>query len=83
MCYQSTNSLTRIDETGVRYATDAGGYVDQIADTTDRNSTAWTCYTVTDPTPIAIGGAIMVRFVLNYNSTAHVLRIGKISLTLT
>lgn len=83
VCYQSTNSLTRIDETDVRYATDAGGHVDQIADTTDRNSTAWTCYTVTDPTPIAIGGAIMVRFVLNYNSTAHVIRIGKITLTLT
>jgi hypothetical protein len=83
VCYQSSNALTRIDETDVRYATDTGGYVDQIADLTDRNSTVWSCYTVTDATPITIGGAVMVRFVLNFNSTAHTINIGKITLTLT
>jgi len=83
VCYQTSNALTKIDETDVRYATDTGGFVDQIADLTDRTSTAWSCYTVTDATPISIGGAVMVRFVLSFNSTAHTINIGKITLTLT
>ena len=83
VCYQTSNALTKIDETDVRYATDTGGYVDQIADLTDRAGTTWSCYVVTDPTPITIGGAVMVRFVLNFNSTAHSINIGKITLTLT
>jgi hypothetical protein len=83
VCYQTSNALTKIDTTVVRYATDAGSHVDQISDATDRTSTAWSCYTVTDPTPITIGGAVMVRFVMNFSNTGHYINIGNIKLTLT
>lgn len=82
VCYDLDNASSYITDTVVRYATDTGGYVDLISSTGNRTSTSWECYTITDPSPSPIQGAVMVRFVLNIANASHNIYIGKITLTL-
>ncbi|MEJ2210548.1 MAG: hypothetical protein P8129_16130 [Anaerolineae bacterium] len=57
-----------------------GGYTPYIFDTTTRNSEAYSCYSVTDPSPLAIDNASWVQF--NVNGGDHVI-IHSVKLTLT
>lgn len=82
VCYDLDNASSYITDTVVRYATDTGGFVDLISSTGNRTSTSWECYTITDTSPSAIQGAMMIRFVLTIANTSHRVYIGKITLTL-
>jgi hypothetical protein len=57
-----------------------GGYTPYIFDTTDRTSENYSCYSVTEPSPVAIDNASWVQF--NVNGGDHVV-IHSVKLTLT
>jgi hypothetical protein len=82
LCYDLDSSATYLNEVGVYYTTDSGGRVALYNDTTNRHSTDWQCYAVTDTTPAVIPSSIFVRIELIVNDTSHGLYIGSIQLTL-
>jgi len=84
VCYNVDLAASHITETTVNYLGDSS-LTTLITDGTDRTSTAWECYTLTDTTPNEIQGSLFVRFVLNFTGTgsSHDIRIGRITLTLT
>jgi hypothetical protein len=57
-----------------------GGYIPYIFDTTTRNSEAYSCYSVTEPSPLAIDNSTWVQF--NVDGGDHVV-IHAVKLTLT
>ena len=85
ICYRCDTTLSFIDTTFVRYSTDSGTFGTLINNTTNRTSDSWGCYTVTDSTPDEIPGSLFLQFTLSYAGTgsAHDIRIGNITLTLT
>jgi len=84
VCYNVDQAASHITATTVEYMGDSTSTY-MISDDTDRQATSWTCYILTAVTPIEIGGSLFVRFVLYFNGTgsAHEIRIGRITLTLT
>ncbi|MFL7792733.1 MAG: hypothetical protein AB8I69_11375 [Anaerolineae bacterium] len=85
VCYQCSNSASYISSTRVGRAYDSGGYNELITDTTDRDSTTWDCYTITDTTPAEIQGSLFVIVSMYFAGTGspHSIQIGNITLTLT
>jgi hypothetical protein len=83
VCYDLSNSTSYLDEVGVYYTTDTGGRTALYNNTTNRTSTSWQCYTVTDPTPSVIPNSVFMRFQLYVSSSIHWITIGNIELTLT
>ena len=84
ICYNCDSSADAIIWTGVRYQGDSAAN-DLVSDGTDRNSTSWECYTLTDGTPEQIQGSLLLRLNLNFDGTgaSHDIEIGKITVTLT
>lgn len=58
--YYRAGTGSTIDYTQIRMMDNAGSGVALINDTTDRTSTTWTSYTVTDPSPDPITGVVVV-----------------------
>ncbi len=83
VCYQLSNSISYLSEVGVYYTTDTGMRSALHNDTTNRASTSWQCYTVTDPTPSVIPNSVFMRFQLYVSNSTHWITIGSIELTLT
>lgn len=83
VCYYLDQSSSYINDLFVYY-TDDDGRVELIFDPTNRTSTSWDCYTVSDPSPGVIEGPVFLRFDLQYGGTgsSHEIHIGKIVLTL-
>lgn len=83
VCYYLDQSSSYINDLFVYY-TDDDGRVELIFDPTNRTSTSWDCYTVSDPSPGVIEGPVFLRFDLQYGGTGspHEIHIGKIVLTL-
>jgi len=83
VCYQVTSG-SYIFRTGVYYADNTGNRTQVLWDETNRTSTAWTCYNVTNPTPQLIQGPLLVYFNLIFGGTgsSHKVTIGQITLTL-
>jgi hypothetical protein len=85
VCYQVTPG-SYIGRTAVFFA-DRGGGRTQILDSgTDRTSTSWTCYTVTNDTPQLIEGPLLVYFLVHFAASdgdSDMVSIGQITLTLT
>jgi hypothetical protein len=77
------NAADGIVETNVRQVTDAGSSQDLIIDTTNRNSTTWSCYTINDPTPAQITGSMFIRIEVSIGAAGRSIRIGNLTLTLT
>ncbi len=84
VCYQLDQSSSYINDLFVYYTNDNGGRVELISDPTNRTSTTWDCYTVSDPSPGVIESPVFIRFDLQYGGTgaSHDIEIGKIILTL-
>lgn len=83
VCYDLDQSSSYINDLFVYY-TDEDGRVELIFDPTNRTSTVWDCYTVSDPSPGVIDGPVFIRFDLQYSASgsSHDIHIGKIVLTL-
>jgi len=84
VCYDLDRTSSYINDLFVYYTGDGGGRVELISDPTNRTSTSWECYEVSDPSPGVIGGPVFIRFDLQYGGTggSHEVHIGKIVLTL-
>jgi len=85
VCYKDDQAASFVSTTIVSQGTDSGTLSNFINDTTDRTSTSWECYTVTDATPDTITGSVYIQFTLQFAGTglAHDIRIGNVALTLT
>jgi hypothetical protein len=85
VCYKCDQAASFVTTTIVGQGTDSGTFNSIINDTTDRTSTSWGCYTVTATTPEEITGSVYIQLSLNFAGTgsAHDIRIGNITLTLT
>lgn len=82
VCYISTSASNSIQATQVVMLDDAGSYTNLVSETgTTRNSTVWTCYTVTDASPAQVTGSLYLRFQFSFAAPASVIGIGKITLT--
>lgn len=83
VCYQTTSG-SYITQTKVYYADKTGGRTTLISDETDRSSTTWDCYVVTDPSPEIIDGPMLVYFNLVFAGTGdtHKITIGRMVATL-
>ncbi len=83
VCYELSNSNSYLSEVGVYYTKDTGARSALHNDTTNRTSTSWQCYTVTDLSPAVIPNTVFMRFQLYVNDSTHWISIGNIELTLT
>lgn len=85
ICYKCDQAGSFVETTIVNQGTDSGTLSSIINDTTNRTSTSWQCYTVTDSTPDEIQGSLWIQLTLNFAGTgsAHDIRIGNIALALT
>jgi hypothetical protein len=85
ICYRADQAASFIATTILSQGTDTGTLSQAINDTSDRTSTAWECYTVTDATPDIVQGSVYIQLTLNFANTgsAHDIRIGNIALQLT
>jgi hypothetical protein len=85
VCYRCDQAASSISTTIIRTATDEGMIDDGVLDSTERASTEWDCYTVTESTPFVINGSMYLQFTFEFGGTgsAHDIRIGNITLTLT
>jgi hypothetical protein len=85
VCYRCDQAGSFVTTTIVGQGTDSGTLNNMINNTTNRTSTSWDCYTVTDTTPNEITGSVYVQLSLELAGTgsAHDIRIGNIALTLT
>ncbi|MBN1888100.1 MAG: hypothetical protein JW850_08925 [Thermoflexales bacterium] len=85
LCYRSDQAGSFVSTTMVGQGADSGTIDTLINDTTNRTSTDWACYTVTDATPPTITGSVYIQLTLELAGTgsAHDIRIGNITLTLT
>ena len=85
VCYRCDQAASFVTTTIVGQGTDSGTVNNMINNTTNRTSTSWDCYTVTDTTPNVISGSVYVQLSLALAGTgsAHDIRIGNITLTLT
>lgn len=83
VCYQVASG-SYISRTKVFYANNAGGRTEILDSTTNRTSTSWDCYTVTNTTPVLVEGPILVYFMLWFggNTSSDTVGIGQITLTL-
>jgi hypothetical protein len=85
ICYRADQATSFIGTTILSQGTDTGTLSQAINDTTDRTSTSWECYTVTDATPDLVQGSVYIQFGLTFAGTGstHDIRIGSIALRLT
>jgi hypothetical protein len=83
LCYELSDSTSYLSEVGVYWTTDTGMRTALYNDTTNRTSTSWRCYTVTDPTPAVIQHSAFIRFQLYVSNATHRISLGSIELTLT
>jgi hypothetical protein len=85
ICYRCDQAGSYVTSTFVDNGTDSGSFTNLITDLTDRKSTNWQCYTLTDSTPNEIQGSLWIQLTLDFAGTgsAHDIRIGNITLTLT
>jgi len=83
--YKVTSSSSYITDTMVFSNTVTGSGVIHISDLTDRTSTSWTTYTITNPTPYTIDGSLFIKFKLSFSGTgtSHSISFGRITVTLT
>jgi hypothetical protein len=83
VCYQVTSG-SYIYRTGVYYADDTGGRTQVLWDETNRTSTTWTCYDVTNDPAAPIEGPVLVYFNLIFGGTgdSHKVTIGQVTLRL-
>jgi hypothetical protein len=84
VCYKVDTSSSYIDQTRVYYANSSGGRTEIMTDNTNRTSTSWNCYTITNTTPVEIEGPLLVYFNLYFAGTggSHTVTIGQITATL-
>lgn len=84
VCYDLDMSASYIDQTWVFYADNTGGRTEILSSDTNRTSTTWTCYTVTNAVPVTIDGPLLVYFNLYFSGTgaSHTITIGQITATL-
>lgn len=82
ICYRTSNATTYIDNTNIRTVGDdlVGTEITSLAD--NQVSTTAACYTVTDDTPGAVPGALVIRLDLTFANLAHSITIGNIEVTL-
>jgi hypothetical protein len=81
VCYQASPTA-RIDSTGA-WVTADGGFSQQLVNSFEtRTSTAWECFELAPEGPLPIDGPIFLRFVLEFDDTTSVVRIGKLTITL-
>lgn len=81
-CYSLTNSASSILASAVQVTGDSATAVDILSDDTPRTLPVdWTCYTASPAAPALVDGSLVVRFKLYYQSMAHRIRIGNITLT--
>ena len=85
ICYRCDQAGSFVSTTILSQGTDSGTVSQSINDTTDRASTSWDCYTVTDSAPDAIQGSVYIQLTLSFAGTGstHDIRIGNIALGLT
>lgn len=85
VCYRSDQAASFIATTILAQGTDAGTLSQAINDVTDRASTSWACYTVTDATPDVVQGSVYIELALSFAGTgaAHDIRLGNIAVRLT
>lgn len=84
VCYRVDTASSYISQTRVYYANSSGGRTEILYSDTDRTSTSWSCYTVSNVTPAAIEGPLLVYFNLYFAGTGsgHTITIGQITATL-
>lgn len=85
VCYKDDQAASFLSTTIVSQGTDTGTLDYFINDVTDRKSTSWECYTVTDATPDPITGSVYIQLTFEFAGTGatHDIRIGNIALALT
>jgi hypothetical protein len=85
ICYRADQAASFVATTILSQGTDAGTISQSINDTTDRTSTTWDCYTVSDVTPDTIQGSVYIQLAMSFAGTGstHDIRIGNIALRLT
>lgn len=85
VCYDLTNSASYISGTSAFYASTNLSRVSLAIDSTNRTSTAPTCYTITVSPTATINGPVFLRFTLYFGGTgaSHNIQIGQVILTLT
>lgn len=82
LCYSVNNSATKIDEAAIDFAKDTT-ISQPVVDSTDRNSTGISCFTLAPLTPEAITGAPFASLALSFAGSGHVVRIFHARVTLT
>jgi hypothetical protein len=84
VCYQLDDAASYITKTEAFFNNASGERVFMFEDDTDRTSTSYGCYEVSDPSPDDIVGTVVVRFWLNYAGTdyPHDIVIGRVTLWL-
>lgn len=80
--YITSNASSYITSTIVRLVIVPNGYVEPISDATDRTSTSWQTYTLTDAAPNTIEGCAYLKFTLYFSTVGHVINIRTIKLVL-
>jgi hypothetical protein len=68
--YYKACTGNRIDATRINMMDNAGGHVAVIDNDTDRTSTSWTSYTVTDPSPDPITGVVTVWIDIDFEDSS-------------
>jgi hypothetical protein len=71
--YYKAGTGSRIDTTRIKVMDNAGGDIAVIDDGTDRTSTSWTSYIVTDPSPDPITGVVTVWLGIEFESSSSLL----------
>jgi hypothetical protein len=83
--YAVENALDWIENTYLKRLNDDGTSTDFWVSTTNRNSTTWTSYSFTDPSPEPITGPLTLRLELTFNDygPAHEILIGGVKVWTT
>jgi hypothetical protein len=80
--YHTSNASSYIAGTYLRVAQAAGEYSEMISDGTDRTSTTWRTYTLTETYSSAIDGCCFLRFPLQFANVGDTVYIGLVKLVL-
>jgi len=83
--YKVASSSSYITDTRAANWTNTGSIITNIVDYTDRTSTTWTTYTITDTSPDTIDGSLFIWFTLNFSGTgsSNMISFGRVTATFT
>ena len=83
VCYKLDTASSYIDQTRVYYADATGNRTTIMDNSTNRTSTTWSCYTLTNGAPAEVNGPLLIYFNLYFNGTgaANTITIGQITAT--